>query len=420
MTQMMTQNSHYLLLVRLDNGSAIGETYGDQVVNFALEHLQHGLECHLQVVDMRRMGCDEIELLIQSDATDQAQLEALVDELCAELALDIFHYGSERIVLAVSAGFAVPHPEDWGIHRQEARARLAAATAPADLPGPHSIQDRKSYRNDMGLAATVLHEVAHGNASFARRPIYQLENSAEVSHFEVQLRLHDQRGEQVTCDEGIQALERLGMSYLLDRQLVSQALDELAADPFLSISVGISAQSLSLDINGEAAAWTELLARLQEDQDIARRLIVEIQDTTPIASMHNALAFARALRSLGASISVAGLGSGPTSIRQLVDLRPDIVKLDSDALNVGALMEGNSAVVEHLIILAHALADRVILDGIEVSPPVKAGERNDQDWMAAAQDKGSDQDTVQQTGVVHDLMAHRTAQDTPFGRSAAC
>lgn len=419
MNQTAMQNSHYLLLVRLDNGSAITEAYGEHVVKFAIDHLQLCLDRHLNVADMRRMGCDEIELLVTSTSTDPALLEALVDELSTELSLETFHYGGEQIVLAVSAGYAIPQAENWGNHRQEARRRLAGAITPADLPGPHSVKDQKRYRNDMALAAMVLDHIMRGKGSFARKPVYQLRDSAEVSHSEVQLRLHDGQGGTFACDEAIRAFERLGMSYLLDKLIVSQALDELMDDPFLRLSVGISTRSLSLDLQGESAAWTELLTRLRCNHDLARRLIIEVQDTTPIACMAGAAAFVRKLRALGVSIAIAGFGSGPTSIRQLIELRPDIVKLDSDALTAGDMPGGNPAVMEHLIVLAHALADRVVLDGVEISAPAKTEREDSLDWSMPDDSASGDCD-IRENGVVHDLVAHRNAQSAVILRSAAC
>ena len=142
-------------------------------------------------------------------------------------------------------------------------------------------------------------------------------------------------------------------------------------NPTACLSVAFSPQSLSLNLHGEGAGWSELVDRLRQAPMVARRLVIEISDHSDILLFRDALAFVRTLRALGVRISVSRFGSGRASVGQLMALSPDMVKLDSPILRTAYASERNRSRVAYLLGLARTMTSTVIVDGAESPWPLQ-------------------------------------------------
>ncbi|MDE8650520.1 EAL domain-containing protein [Novosphingobium album (ex Liu et al. 2023)] len=375
MANTATGGSNYLFVVRLNNAAVIAAAYGPRAVDAALAHLRAGLERALGPVRLSppagegEPGEGEIVARMQAAPLEPALLRALIDELCTDLGTTPLRHEGQRILLSVSVGHADPvmgtGARAVAVQEAEARRCLLAATVSAASEIPRTALARRACREDMAAAATLLEQVARGEAFFAWRPVHKVREPGKVLHHEALLRLPCGRGAPIECGEARGALERLGLAHLLDRQLVSKALDELDADAGTTIALGISAQSLSFHLNGPDATWTELLSRLRRDRDLAGRLILEIHEASPLAAIADALAFVCELRALGVRLAIAGFGSASSAFRRLLVLLPDMVKLDAALLDAACRDDDARARMGQLVGRARSLTGRVIVDGAD-------------------------------------------------------
>lgn len=358
-----------LLIVRLNNFFAIEAAFGPAAARGAIEHLRRAAERHLGRIALHRMEDGEIELTVRQPVMRALPMASLVDALCCVLTADPFRCGEDDLLLSVSAGYAgaaeVAEGADGGRSQQGlARVRLAASTLPA-VPIARSDERLRQYRKDMACGARLLKQVRRGAAFISWRPVSRPQDPGTTLYHEAVLRHVGHRGDQMECGDACGALERLGLAHLLDRLMLADVLDELEADPVACLAVAISSRSLSSNLHGEAAGWTDLFGRLRRNPALGRRLVVEIADNSGIACFRDALAFVRALRERGVRISVARFGSGHASIGQLLALSPDVVKLDGPFMHTAYQSERNRMRVSHLIGLARTVSPTVIVDGIE-------------------------------------------------------
>src|SRR5690606_435567 len=79
------------------------------------------------------------------------------------------------------------------------------------------------------------------------------------------------------------------------------------------------------------------------------------------------------MRSLGCRIAMDDFGVGFASMRRLLALSPDIVKIDSLFVRRAPQSQRNKQILAHMIGLARAIAPCVIVEGIETK---------DQFWLA--------------------------------------
>jgi EAL domain-containing protein (putative c-di-GMP-specific phosphodiesterase class I) len=359
-----------LLVIRLNNFAGIAAAFGQDAALGAMEYLRRGAERHLGRIELRRMERDEIELLTAYPRMRCLPPGTLVDTLCGTLSADAFRFGDADILLSVSVGYG---PAARG--GEEAGVRLAASCLQEVRMVGRSAEWVARYRKDMEIAAGLVIRMRRGPVFPAWRRVSRTDGQGTILYHEAVLR--------EAGDSGV-ALERLGLAHLLDRMMVTQVLEELEADPAACLCVPVASQNLSLNLHGEEAGWSDLLARLRRDPDLARRLVIEITDNSPLPRFHDALAFVRALRGLGVRLSVARFGSGHASIGQLTALSPDVVKIDGAFLRAAHRSERDRRRIGHLIELARTISPTVIVDGVDSSWHLQLAREESAQWIAGS------------------------------------
>lgn len=360
---------NYLLVVRIDNAKAIEAAYGSDTLAAGLEHVRLGIGQALASAHCVEAIGHTLVVLAHAALIETEFVRAQVDDLCLRLSTSPLQYGDLQILLSVSAGYSDPVQRGIGAgcvdSRWMANRRLKGATAPALSIVPGDELERARYRGDMEIAARLVTRHVAGETFFAWRPIFSPEDPSLILRHEVLLRYPGERGEQFDCARPYRALKRIGLAHLLDRMLAIRVLDELETDPQAELSIEIALESLSLDLSGQDSSWTELIARLERNPRLARRLVFEIHEVSTNALREDILVFLRVFRALGGRLSVSGFGSCSASLHAVARLRPDTLKLDSAFIRTAFNSGLNRARFADLVELAKTLANEVVADGVE-------------------------------------------------------
>jgi len=161
-------------------------------------------------------------------------------------------------------------------------------------------------------------------------------------------------GETHTTSEWFADATELGVGADLELAAVRSALAHLEDFPpgaLLSINV-----SPGVAVTGE---FLELVA------PVAHRLIVELTEHEPVEE-YDALSDAlKYLRSLGARIAVDDVGAGFSSLRHILRLSPDILKLDLSLTHGIETDSGSRALTSALIDFADNTGALITAEGIE-------------------------------------------------------
>jgi EAL domain-containing protein (putative c-di-GMP-specific phosphodiesterase class I) len=147
----------------------------------------------------------------------------------------------------------------------------------------------------------------------------------------------------------------------LEMLAISSAIDDiarLAPHAYLSLNVSpCTILSGGLDV---------LLANAPLD-----RLVLELTEHAPIEE-YDALETALAsLRSTGLRLAIDDTGSGYASFRHILQLRPDIIKLDQTLIRNIHLDQGRHALAKGLITFANETGCMIIAEGVENAHELK-------------------------------------------------
>jgi len=203
----------------------------------------------------------------------------------------------------------------------------------------------------------VLALLARADNQVALQPVYDLETMTVVGQ-EALARF----GGRVPTDRWFRAAGLHGLGSELERLTLAtalQALDTMAPDQFLAINAS------------PASLHDDKVFELLEASDLSR-LVVEITEHDAVNDYQLTREALAALRSRGARIAVDDVGAGFASLRHVLLLQPDVVKLDTSLTRDVHDSQRQQAIVRALVRFSVEVGATVLAEGIEVAEQIPA------------------------------------------------
>jgi len=97
----------------------------------------------------------------------------------------------------------------------------------------------------------------------------------------------------------------------------------------------------------------------------AQRLVLELTEHAPIEEYADLAAALQPLRAAGLRLAIDDAGSGYASFRHILQLRPDIIKLDQSLIRDIDLDDGRRALALALITFARKTGSMIVAEGVE-------------------------------------------------------
>ncbi|MEY2832015.1 MAG: hypothetical protein RLZZ574_1273, partial [Cyanobacteriota bacterium] len=182
-------------------------------------------------------------------------------------------------------------------------------------------------------------------------------------HYELLLRLKDREGNLITPEEFIPVAERYGVITIVDRWVLSAALESypqcFAAKNDL-VSINLSGAS----INDERFT-TFALDLIKQSKVPGDCLCFEITETAAIAQMNHAQKFMLTMKELGVKFALDDFGSGLSSFSYLKNLPIDYLKIDGSLVKAIPNEEYDRAIVTSINEVAHLMGIKTIAEFVE-------------------------------------------------------
>ena len=214
------------------------------------------------------------------------------------------------------------------------------------------VDDLEAQHAQDDVRASILEFIASSRFSLAYQPLFDLATGRCIG-VEALARFPEPF---ITPDQAFSAADEVGLGIDLERVTALRACEivpRLAAGQFLSV-------------NASPAA----LLRLAQRRDAGTvfplaRIVVELTEHS-ITHAYGALRDQLApLREQGLRIAVDDAGAGYASLRHILELRPDFIKLDRWLIDGLADDRGRRVAVSAFVSLARELGSIVVADGVE-------------------------------------------------------
>jgi EAL domain-containing protein (putative c-di-GMP-specific phosphodiesterase class I) len=214
------------------------------------------------------------------------------------------------------------------------------------------VEDLDALRRDEELRTQLLGLIETEAVDVAYQPIFDLRTDRCLG-IEALARFPEPF---TSPDQTFAAAEHLGLGLELERLVISRAWDilsRLGRGQFLAVNVS-------------PAALLELAGRANSRPDLALdRLVVEVTEHSAVEAYTALRSELAPLRQRGLRIAVDDAGAGYASLRHILELRPDIIKLDRWLIHGLADDCAKRVAVDAFVSLAGELQARVVAEGVE-------------------------------------------------------
>ena len=177
--------------------------------------------------------------------------------------------------------------------------------------------------------------------------------------YECLMRFEDTDGRYRSAEKTIQAAENAGESDLVDKRSFQLTMDLLESHRHLHLSLNVSSPTISDPQS--LAAMSDTLSKRPE---LARRLIVEVTETTAIEDMEQAVRFVKRLQEIGCRVAIDDFGTGYTSFDILQALAVDIVKIDGSLVIDVNRIASHSTFLQRMVELSREMGMETVAEWI--------------------------------------------------------
>ncbi|MCC1494912.1 EAL domain-containing protein [Cognatishimia sp. F0-27] len=194
----------------------------------------------------------------------------------------------------------------------------------ADIPATsfdplsHAVASRDADTIEM-----VRRAIEHRQVMLAYQPVVQSRDQAVIAFYEGLIRVLDETGRVIPAKDFIGSVEETEYGRLLDCIALEKGLNELRREPWLRLSINMSARSIGYK------KWNRTLKRgIEADPTVAERLILEITESSAMLVPELVVQFMDDLQARGVSFAIDDFGAGYTALRHFKSFAFDILKID--------------------------------------------------------------------------------------------
>jgi len=353
----------FLLLLGLDRMSLVNEIYGSEFADEMLHTIEEMLKQILKdQAKVYHIAGDIFAL--HFDGGNPGEMGAKANDILKVFYNQTIEVQERSIHQVVSIGGVRIVDQTVSASSVLSRAELALMDAKnkgrgcfieySDKLG----EEVKAFRDILTVGDDFLRSFKDGRVKIAFQGIVNSRTN-NISFHECLIRMIDEQGEVHTAGKFIGAIERMGLTRLVDMFATREAIKELKEFPAVSLSVNVSNHTFT------DPDWLKSVKmELRDYPDVAQRLIVEITESVAMSDINQTMRVARTLQDLGCRIALDDFGAGQTAFSQLKDLSLDIVKIDKSFVREMD-KEENKLFIRTLHSLASAMNLETVGEGAE-------------------------------------------------------
>ena len=229
----------------------------------------------------------------------------------------------------------------------------------ADVTAFQIYQELETAKSGDASRARIEAAIAASQLSIVYQPVVRLSDES-VAGFECLSRFSAEPVR--TPDVWFKEAAELGMGARLETAAVRmalQALPQLPEDMYLAVNV-----------SPDTAVKPELLAVLESKP--VHRIVLEVTEHETVANYDALLRALAPLRRRGMRLAVDDAGAGYSSLRHILDLQPDLIKLDISLVRNIDTDSSRRALAVALIEFGRQTNCRIVAEGVETATELAA------------------------------------------------
>jgi diguanylate cyclase (GGDEF)-like protein/PAS domain S-box-containing protein len=349
----------------LDGFKPVNDTYGHEVGDRLLVEMASRLKGMLRGGDtVARLGGDEFVLLLVG-LEDAAECEQAVQRLLRVIGQPL-SVTPEPISLSASIGVTL-FPKDQADsdtllrHADQAMYQAKQAGKNRYHMFDHELDLHVRIRHDR--ISRIEEALENGELSLYYQPKVHMREGRVVG-VEALIRWHQPERGLVAPGEFLPLIEEHELIVRIGEWVIETALRQMDEwhDMGLELSVSVNVASRQLQ---DANFVQHLSAVLGKHPNVAKRLELEILETSALEDMAKVSRIIEECRELGVSCALDDFGTGYSSLTYLKRLPAATIKIDQSFIREMVTDPNNLVIVQGVLGLAFAFQRQVIAEGVE-------------------------------------------------------
>ena len=356
-----------VLFVDLDHFKAVNDNHGHDVGDQLLTEVAQRLRSAVRPSDrVVRYGGDEFVVLCNDVVAPHAATR--LAERVIEVLEQPFDLGAALIEISASVGISVVDARSGAMDEVLSAADAAMYEAKDQGTGKfvlvdHSREQRggRRARQDKELRAAL----EEGQFVLHYQPIVAVPDASMVGAEALIRWQHPERG-LVFPGDFIQDLEDSGLIVPVGAWVLNEVCRQTKEwqtafpDRLFTVKLNVSASQL-----GQSNFGDEIATALRETGVRPERICFEITESALMHDVTGAWATLRQAKDRGIALALDDFGTGYSSLNHLRRFNLDYLKIDKSFVDGLGTSQEDTAIIEHVIGLSHALGLKVVAEGIE-------------------------------------------------------
>ncbi|WP_417798179.1 EAL domain-containing protein [Terasakiella pusilla] len=359
-----------LMFLDLDRFKWVNDTLGHNIGDMLLQEAgSRILNCVRESDTVSRLGGDEFTIVLP-DLQNTHDVEKVARKVLETLA-EPFNISGHEIFVSGSVGITI-YPDDGK--------ELELLLRNADTA---MYRAKEAGRNDFRFFTAEMNAEAHQQMILERDMRRGIERGEFLVHYQPVVDIgkkkvvscealvrwqHPRRG-MIAPGAFITIAEETGLINHLGEIVLRQVCEQIKAwekDPVMCdvrVAVNLSPRQLQND-----NLLNDLVAIVEEVGVSPHSLTLEITETLVMQDPEAAAKLLEEIRAVGFKVALDDFGTGYSSLNYLKRFSFDVLKIDRTFIKDIEYDEGDAALVEAIIVMAHKLGINVVAEGVETDP----------------------------------------------------
>ncbi|MGR5062320.1 bifunctional diguanylate cyclase/phosphodiesterase [Photobacterium sp. DNB22_13_2] len=353
-----------LLFIDMDDFKSLNDLYGHDFGDKVLVHIAGCLKHVFPVADnICRYGGDEFCVLLPETTSGAARVwgEQVVDRVAEAFVLDDIEVNTTvSIGISTYPESGETHSEllknaDYAMYNMKGQGRNGVCQYDSAL--------QYDYIEKLKMRDRLKKAISDELLTVYYQPVVDA-RTGKISRFEALIRWHDEIEGYISPSEFIPIAERYGLIRPLGAFVLHQVCHDLkqlhlAGFSDVTMSINRSVKEF-IGSNGLPPIW-----EIIESYDLPLcSIVVEITESTASSESSDIQSLLSSYKQRGIEIALDDFGTGYSSLSSVVDLRPNIIKIDRSFIE-GIDKQDNRTLVSLIIDLSHKLGIQVVAEGVE-------------------------------------------------------
>ncbi|MCQ1061059.1 EAL domain-containing protein [Photobacterium sp. ZSDE20] len=353
-----------LLFIDMDDFKSLNDLYGHDFGDKVLVHIANCLKRVFPVADnICRYGGDEFCVLLPKTTSGAARIwgQQVVDRVAEAFVLDDIEVNTTvSIGISTYPESGETHSEllknaDYAMYNMKGQGRNGICQYDSALQSDYIEKLRMRDRLKKAISDELL--------MVYYQPVVDA-RTGKISRFEALIRWHDEVEGHISPAEFIPVAERYG----LIRPLGAFVLHQVCRDLKQLHQAGFSDVTMSINRSVKEFIGSHGLPPIWEVIESyglpLKSIVVEITESTASSESSDIQSLLASYKQRGIEIALDDFGTGYSSLSSVVELRPNIIKIDRSFIKE-IDKQDNRTLVSLIIDLSHKLGIQVVAEGVE-------------------------------------------------------